>query len=31
MRLADRVVVLRDGRIAADGPPEEILTGRSAA
>lgn len=31
MRLADRLIVLRDGRILADGPPEEILTARSAA
>jgi len=31
MRLADRLIVLAEGRIAADGRPEDILTARSAA
>jgi ABC-type transport system involved in cytochrome bd biosynthesis fused ATPase/permease subunit len=25
MRVADRVIVLRDGQIALDGPPEKVL------
>ena len=28
---ADRMVLLSDGRIAADGPPQEILTEESIA
>jgi ATP-binding cassette, subfamily C, bacterial LapB len=31
MRLADRVIVLKDGQIAMDGPPEKVLARISAA
>lgn len=31
MRLADRLIVLSEGRIVADGPPAAILSGRNAA
>jgi ABC-type bacteriocin/lantibiotic exporter with double-glycine peptidase domain len=31
MRLADRVIVLRDGQVALDGPPEKVLERISAA
>lgn len=31
MRRADRLIVLAEGRIVADGRPEDVLTGRSAA
>lgn len=31
MRLADRLIVLSDGRITAAGPPAEVLSRRSAA
>jgi ATP-binding cassette, subfamily C, bacterial LapB len=31
MRLADRVIVLRDGQIALDGPPEKVLERISTA
>jgi ATP-binding cassette subfamily C protein LapB len=31
MRLADRVIVLRDGQVALDGPPEKVLEQISAA
>jgi ABC-type bacteriocin/lantibiotic exporter with double-glycine peptidase domain len=31
MRLADRVIVLKDGQVALDGPPEKILERLSAA
>jgi ATP-binding cassette subfamily C protein LapB len=31
MRLADRVIVLKDGQVALDGPPEKVLARISAA
>jgi ATP-binding cassette subfamily C protein LapB len=31
MRLADRVIVLKDGQVAMDGPPEKVLARISAA
>jgi ATP-binding cassette subfamily C protein LapB len=31
MRLADRVIVLKDGHVALDGPPEKVLARISAA
>jgi ABC-type bacteriocin/lantibiotic exporter with double-glycine peptidase domain len=31
MRLADRVIVLKDGQVAMDGPPEKVLERISAA
>jgi ATP-binding cassette, subfamily C, bacterial LapB len=31
MRLADRVIVLKDGQVALDGPPEKVLQRISAA
>jgi len=31
MRLADRLIVLRDGQVALDGPPEKVLERVSAA
>jgi ATP-binding cassette subfamily C protein LapB len=31
MRLADRVIVLKDGQVALDGPPEKVLERISAA
>ena len=31
MRLADRVIVLKDGQVALDGPPEKVLERLSAA
>jgi ABC-type transport system involved in cytochrome bd biosynthesis fused ATPase/permease subunit len=31
MRVADRVIVIRDGQIALDGPPEKVLERINAA
>jgi ABC-type branched-subunit amino acid transport system ATPase component len=31
MRLADRVIVLKDGQVALDGQPEKVLERISAA
>jgi len=31
MRLADRVVVLKDGQVAIDGPPEKVIERATAA
>jgi ATP-binding cassette, subfamily C, bacterial LapB len=31
MRVADRVIVLRDGQIALDGPPDKVLERINAA
>jgi ABC-type bacteriocin/lantibiotic exporter with double-glycine peptidase domain len=31
MRLADRVILLKDGQVALDGPPDKVLERISAA
>jgi ABC-type cobalamin/Fe3+-siderophores transport system ATPase subunit len=31
MRLADRVVVLKDGQVVLDGPPEKVIEHAIAA
>jgi ABC-type hemin transport system ATPase subunit len=31
MRLADRLILLKDGQVALDGPPDKVLERMSAA